>query len=218
VLMDVQMPVMDGYAATRAVRTQLGLASLPVIAMTANVMASDREACLAAGMDEHIGKPFDLARLVSLLIRLAGTGLDPAHPTASAPAPAAESESDPACSAPPQETEIDVKGALARLGGLKSLYLSVLGEYVKELPVVVSTFLELAQTDLKAAARYMHTFKGTSATMGAMQLSATAAVFESLCKSGADGDAIALQAPSLQAQVQAAELALARVAAQLSST
>ena len=77
VLMDVQMPVMDGYAATRAIRQQLGLTDLPIIAMTANAMASDRAACLAAGMNDHVGKPFELDHLVAMLLRF----------TAQAPAP-----------------------------------------------------------------------------------------------------------------------------------
>jgi signal transduction histidine kinase/CheY-like chemotaxis protein len=72
VLMDLQMPVLDGYGATRLIREQLGLTHLPIVAMTANAMASDRDACLAAGMTEHVGKPFDLAHLVSLLIRITG--------------------------------------------------------------------------------------------------------------------------------------------------
>ena len=71
VLMDVQMPVMDGYAATRAIRLELGLTALPIIAMTANAMASDRAACLAAGMNDHVGKPFDLDLLVAMLLRYA---------------------------------------------------------------------------------------------------------------------------------------------------
>ena len=70
VLMDVQMPVMDGYAATRVIRTELGLTDLPIVAMTANAMASDRAACLEAGMDDHIGKPFALNDLVAVLLRL----------------------------------------------------------------------------------------------------------------------------------------------------
>jgi CheY-like chemotaxis protein len=74
VLMDVQMPVMDGYAATRAIRHALGLAALPIIAMTANAMASDRAACLAAGMNEHVGKPFELDHLVATVLRLTGRG------------------------------------------------------------------------------------------------------------------------------------------------
>jgi CheY-like chemotaxis protein len=70
VLMDVQMPVMDGYTATRAIRQELGLTDLPIIAMTANAMASDRAACLEAGMDDHVGKPFELDHLVATLLRL----------------------------------------------------------------------------------------------------------------------------------------------------
>ena len=75
VLMDLQMPVLDGYGATRVIREQLGLAHLPIVAMTANAMASDRDACLAAGMSEHVGKPFDLTSLVAVLVRM--TGLQP---------------------------------------------------------------------------------------------------------------------------------------------
>ncbi len=70
VLMDLQMPVMDGYAATRAIRHELGLTSLPIIAMTANAMASDRAACIEAGMDDHVGKPFQVDHLVETMLRL----------------------------------------------------------------------------------------------------------------------------------------------------
>jgi two-component system sensor histidine kinase/response regulator len=72
----VQMPVMDGYAATRAIRQELGLTALPIIAMTANAMASDRAACLEAGMNDHVGKPFELDHLVATLLRLCGRSLD----------------------------------------------------------------------------------------------------------------------------------------------
>jgi CheY-like chemotaxis protein len=73
VLMDIQMPVMDGYTATQTLRAQPGFEALPIIAMTANAMASDRAACLAAGMNDHVGKPFELDHLVATLLRLAGT-------------------------------------------------------------------------------------------------------------------------------------------------
>jgi CheY-like chemotaxis protein len=68
VLMDLQMPRMDGLDATRAIRGQLGLRTLPIIAMTANVMASDRAECLEAGMDAHVGKPFEVDELVRVLL------------------------------------------------------------------------------------------------------------------------------------------------------
>ena len=67
VLMDVQMPIMDGLTATRLIRQQLELTKLPIIAMTANVMPLDRQNCILAGMDGHIGKPFNINRLVELL-------------------------------------------------------------------------------------------------------------------------------------------------------
>ncbi len=68
VLMDLQMPVMDGFQATRAIRQELHMTDLPIIAMTANAMASDREACLGAGMNDHVGKPFNLDQLVATLL------------------------------------------------------------------------------------------------------------------------------------------------------
>jgi CheY-like chemotaxis protein len=69
VLMDVQMPVMDGYEAAKAIGMHMGHKQPPIIAMTANAMASDRQACLDAGMKDHIGKPFMLDQLVALLHR-----------------------------------------------------------------------------------------------------------------------------------------------------
>ncbi len=69
VLMDIQMPVLDGYGATRLIRQRWSPQQLPIIAMTANAMASDRQACLAAGMNDHVGKPFDLNHLVAVLLQ-----------------------------------------------------------------------------------------------------------------------------------------------------
>ncbi len=69
VLMDMQMPVMDGLSATRQLRQRHDAAALPIVAMTANAMDSDREACLQAGMNDHVGKPFNMAHLVQVLHR-----------------------------------------------------------------------------------------------------------------------------------------------------
>jgi CheY-like chemotaxis protein len=67
VLMDMQMPVMDGLQATRHIRQQLKLSDLPIIAMTANVLASDYQNCMDAGMNDHVGKPFKVRDLVALM-------------------------------------------------------------------------------------------------------------------------------------------------------
>ena len=74
ILMDLQMPVLDGLGATRAIRQLPGGEHMPIIAMTANVMDSDRAACLEAGMNDHVGKPFELNHLVGVLRRLVRTG------------------------------------------------------------------------------------------------------------------------------------------------
>jgi CheY-like chemotaxis protein len=72
VLMDMQMPIMDGLTATRTLRETHNASTLPIVAMTANAMDTDREACLQAGMNDHVGKPFNLTHLVSVLRRITG--------------------------------------------------------------------------------------------------------------------------------------------------
>jgi PAS domain S-box-containing protein len=69
VLMDMQMPVMDGCTATRAIRRDPNYRHLPIIAMTANNTASDRKTCLDAGMNDHVGKPFDINYLVGVILK-----------------------------------------------------------------------------------------------------------------------------------------------------
>ncbi len=174
VLMDLQMPVMDGFTATRKIRDELGLAALPIIAMTANAMASDRDACLAAGMTEHVGKPFDLNQLVALLLRQTGR-----------PALAAN-----AFQAPPQdagiatqsiaqialEAHVDLDAAINRLGGNRPVYLRMLSRFVGDLaamPAQLHSKLESGKT--QDAAVLMHTLKGLAGTLGATALAAAAA-------------------------------------------
>ena len=70
VLMDIQMPIMDGYEATRVIRQELGLTTLPIIALSANAMPEERAQSIAVGMNEHIGKPFNLTRLVEIILHV----------------------------------------------------------------------------------------------------------------------------------------------------
>ena len=173
VLMDVQMPVMDGYASTRAIRNTLGLKSLPIIGLTANAMDSDRDACLNAGMNEHVGKPFDIAQLISVLLRL--TGFEPvagvasvAHPPAGQEAAGQELSGLVALVTP----YIDVPQALRRMGGLRSLYVRSAKGLRQELSTLASGLDEvIAQGSQQQAHALLHAFKGTTATLGLTALS-----------------------------------------------
>ena len=171
VLMDLQMPVMDGFAAASRIRQELGLQTLPIVAMTANVMASDREACLAVGMNEHVGKPFDLDHLVRVLCKQAGRRALPGAtaPVAPVDLPGAVSEAAVAAS-------VDIAAALNRMGGNRDLYQRMLRQFVKDLTAIPEQLsVHVAQGDEASAKRVLHTLKGQSGTMGAMALSATAA-------------------------------------------
>jgi CheY-like chemotaxis protein len=180
VLMDVQMPVLDGYGATRAIREELRLTQLPIVAMTANAMASDREACIAAGMNEHIGKPFDMAKLASLLIRMTGfrtsdEGLEEFP---------ALNVSD---SALPEVAGLDLHTALGRMSGMRALYVRTAQDFVKIMDSIVPELQEfLVSGDKQLALMRLHTLKGNAGTLGAMELASMAVKLETLCKTSAD--------------------------------
>lgn len=177
VLMDVQMPVMDGYTATRTIRNKLGLTTLPIIAMTANAMASDRAACLAAGMNDHIGKPFELDQLVALLLQHTGRAVPsglPQPPQQGATASASN---------PPVSAGIDLKAALQRLGGNTAMLTTILHSFAQEAqaaPDQLRTLLQ--QATHSEATRMLHTLKGLAATSGAAHLQQVAAELEKQVK------------------------------------
>ncbi len=212
VLMDLQMPVMDGLSATRLLRADPRLHSLPVIAMTANAMQSDREACLAAGMNDHVGKPFDLKQLVQTLITHTGwvaeapplappSNLDLQTTQAARPGPAAQATPDG--DAPPWPAGIEVEQALARLGGDRKLLHSAMRAFLADARALPAR-LEQAQQARDGARlqRELHSFKGLSATVGAMALSAMAAQLErqvQVPQAAADGQAPLLRLGALLA-------------------
>ena len=174
VLLDLQMPVMDGLTATRMIREQLGLTMLPIVAMTANALASDRQVCLAAGMNEHVGKPFHLDHLVQVLRAQAGLRDDPAGAPAAAPLgaePLAAGVQTAAAAA-----GVRIAPAIARLGGDAQVYRRMLQRFTKDLASLPAELQGLAaQGDPSAAARALHTLKGVAATLGADELAALAA-------------------------------------------
>ncbi|NVO05120.1 MAG: response regulator [Rhodoferax sp.] len=207
VLMDIQMPVLDGYAATHEIRHTLHLDTLPIVAMTANAMASDREACLAAGMNEHVGKPFEMVKLVSLLIRVTGfqahaAGLQQAARQA---AEAAEV---------PEVPGLELATALARMSGLRALYVRTARDFDQILLGAVDALrAALAAGDHKLAQMQLHTLKGNAGTRGAMALAQRAAELEQRCSHGQlAADATALDDLQLLVNSSRAELAQAALA------
>jgi two-component system sensor histidine kinase/response regulator len=186
VLMDLQMPVMDGLEATRVIRQSPGQARLPIIAMTANAMASDREACLAAGMSDHVGKPFELDFLVAALHR--HTGFVPDGAAAQTPLPHAAAVSVPTPLAEQEHPpgDLDMAGALARVGDDEGMYATVLQAFADEMVQVPrQVHGHLAAGELVHAGRVLHTLKGLAATVGARHLAAVAARLEHKVKNGA---------------------------------
>ena len=178
VLMDLQMPVMDGFAAARAIRNDLSLSDLPIVAMTANVMASDRLACLAAGMNDHVGKPFDIDHLVCVLQGLAGMPTGPADAGAT-PTDAGTPKLEVALRASAAAAGVQIEQALARLGGKREVYGRMLQRFVEDLACWPAELQTLAGSgSVVEAARLLHTVKGVAATLGAEALADEAAAGE----------------------------------------
>jgi CheY-like chemotaxis protein len=176
VLMDLQMPEMDGLTATRVLRGELGLRQLPVVAMTANASASDRQVCLDAGMNDHVGKPFDLDQLVAVLQRLRPHAAGQVAAPALAQRLAASAEAQTASAMPGEAREVRAAAhaagvaldvALRRMAGMREVYARMLQSFVTELPDHLQAF---DKDDAEQRARRLHTLKGVSATLGADRL------------------------------------------------
>lgn len=170
-LMDIQMPVMDGYEATRRLRAQPRLARLPIIAMTAHAMVDERERCLAAGMNSHIAKPFTMEDLLEALTpyckRPSSISQTPKLVLTAGDTPL------------PLLPEIDFDQGLAHCAGNHQLYDRILTEYEQEYAGLADT-LEgfLAREQWKELAALIHSFKGLSGTIGARDLQVLAEKIE----------------------------------------
>lgn len=178
VLMDVQMPEMDGLEVTRIVRSELNMQELPIIALTAHTMTGDRDRCLDAGMNDYLPKPIDRLALFQVLkknIESKGGQFDRM--------PGAFTPADPeipafALSVP----GIDVVDGLTRLGGDWDLYMDVLKEYCEHYRNFLSEVKKLlADKDFATARRLAHALKGAAANVSADNLNTAALQLESAC-------------------------------------
>lgn len=188
VLMDMQMPVMDGVTATREIRKQERYRELPIIAMTANAMAGDRDRCLQAGMNDHVAKPIDVQQLFEVLGRWIEL---PEDRRVEPPRPA---EDGAAQEALPELAGIDVEGGLARVGGNAKLYRGILLKFRSsqaKVPEQIEAALAAGERD--TAERLAHTLKGVSGSIGADELQQAALRLESAIREGREGLAAVLQ-------------------------
>ena len=181
VLMDMQMPVMDGLTAAREIRKQARLDSLPVVAMTANAMSGDRERCLAVGMQDHVAKPIDPAALWATLMnwikprsRLLPAASD--VPTKPAVEPSPEGAMAVELAA---VVGLDVAAGVRNALGREALYMALLAKFVAGQRCFSDYVADaIAEDDWVSAERLAHTLKGLAAQIGAHALSAMAEQFE----------------------------------------
>jgi len=184
VLMDMQMPVMDGLVTTRAIRQNSQFKDLPIIAMTANAMAGDREKCLEAGMNDHLAKPIDPDKLFDALLRWI-----PARTAAPnvAAAPVVTAQRPPADSAPLEIPGIDTQTALKRTGGNRQRYVSLLRRFAdSQVGAVGEIRGALKAQDSATAQRIAHSLKGAAANLGANALATAAGSAEVAIRTQSD--------------------------------
>jgi signal transduction histidine kinase/DNA-binding response OmpR family regulator len=192
ILMDVQMPRMDGLEATRRLRAELPAARQPrIIAVTANVLAEQREACFKAGMDDFVGKPLAFGDLRSALQR--AIAHEPPAPAASVPS-AVTLADDPS---PLDPARLDSLRRLGELAG-KPLLREIVGSFLAETPRRVARMREaLDRTDAEDLAFVAHSLKGSSGQIGALRVAALSFELE---KQGKSADLAA--APALLAELE----------------
>jgi CheY-like chemotaxis protein len=197
ILMDMEMPVLDGVAATRAIRGAGGPGT-PIVAMTANAFGEDRQACLAAGMNDHVAKPVDPERLYATLLRWL-------------PAPALAAPIEPAGDAPPGDLDERLAGiagldpalGLRLVGGNMATLRRVLRLYALTYREGSAALLPATlRADPAAAAAACHSLRGASAAIGAVTLARRADELELALAGQAPEASTAAAAASLQTELQ----------------
>jgi len=207
VLMDIQMPVMDGLKAARTIRADFNYQQLPILAMTANAMSGDEERSLAAGMQGHIAKPIDEQQLIKAIIKWAVPGDYTNNQQPEVPAATEEDEPAKPPVRIPQVKGIEFEAALKRLQYNVELYLKLveqLYETYQGSATKVSDFITRGQHD--SARRYFHSLKGAAANLGFTQLQNKAADLEQFMAEG-NIDKVADQITELEKRLRYAHQA-----------
>src|SRR5580765_4336501 len=183
VMMDLQMPEMDGYQATAKLRADPRLAALPIIAMTAHATVEERQRCLAAGMNDHVAKPIDPAALFEAVARFYTPAQDaPAPDRPSGPAPQDDL---------PSIAGLDTNDGLSRVGGNRKLYVKLLRQFVEQQGGASDQVADaLAKGDHALAGRLAHTLTGVAGNIGAAGVQSAAAALERAIRDRSNADEV----------------------------
>ena len=200
VLMDIHMPEMDGFEATRRLRAMPQFAHLPVIAMTAAATVQDRNKCLEAGMNDHIGKPFDLGQLLDTIARWSGRQVQPAEARSAMVEHAKVQVADVAQNFIPAALPgVDCASAIGKLFGRQDMYQRLVGMFLSnyaDAPALFSGYADVASQELRLLRA--HSLISSAAMLGAWPLSAAARAYEQvLTESAAHA-----QMPELAAELE----------------
>jgi two-component system sensor histidine kinase/response regulator len=181
VLMDLQMPEMDGLEATRRIRADPRLAHLPIIAMTAHAMAEERQRCIDAGMNDHVAKPIVVERLVqAILQQVHRVGSTPTAPGTDAVA---------TTQGLPDLPGLNVKAALRRVGDDPATYLSLLQRFTVSQGDCAERIRQALEAGLPAdAERIAHSVRGAAANLGAGAVQEAASALEMALRKGSPSE------------------------------
>jgi len=167
VLMDIQMPIMDGMEATQQIRSEQKFFELPIIAMTAHAMQGDKEKCLAAGMNDYLSKPIEPEKLRCLMLKYLGKELLTQQKNTGI--------QESPLSLPDNISAIDIQWGLQRVGANQTLFLKLLNDFnTKYANCTQQLEAFLAADNISEAQRLVHTIHGVSGNIGARELQVSA--------------------------------------------